>query len=128
MQPRSATETGDDPRIHAQHAPEGNSPEVSSVRRTLSIDRVIVAMGIHFLANVVLMVLVIVTAFQSLGTPTYLQVLLTILNPIVWLIDPLLPDSILGGALCLLCFVSGGLLYGAAFAWLFPGRKLSVEK
>jgi apolipoprotein N-acyltransferase len=128
MQPSYASESDDRPVPPADVPPLSEAAEVSAPRRPFSIDRVIVMVGLHFLVNVALLALVIVTAFQSLGTPGYLEVALTILNPLVWLVDPLLPDSTLGTALCLVCFVSGGVLYGLAFSWLASGPKTTAEK
>jgi apolipoprotein N-acyltransferase len=128
MQPSFASESRNRPVPPADAPPLNEAAEVSPSRRSFSIDRIIVMVGLHFLVNVALLVLVIVSAFQSLGTPGYLEVALTILNPLVWLVDPLLPDSTLGTALCLLCFVSGGVLYGFAFSWLTAGPRTTAKK
>jgi hypothetical protein len=104
------------------NAENQNSPAPRSEKK-ISIALVLAVMGVHFLVCIGLLFLAISSSFSPTGE--VFELLLWIFNPLGWVISLITNVSI---PFALACIVGSGLLYGLAFARLFPPSKVSQHK
>jgi hypothetical protein len=96
------------------------------LRRRISTTRVLAVMGVHFLVCIGLLFLAISSSLRPLHpTGELFELLLWIFNPLGWVLSLIANVSI---PFALACIVGSGLLYGLAFACLFPPSKVSQHK